>query len=690
MNLNRAIQLALADYKAGNLVQAKHQSMKILKVDPDNVDILNLMGVMHFELKNYDSAVKYFEKVIHLKPHFPDALFNLGNAYREKGELDKAAFYYEKTLRLQPNYAGAYNNLGIIYQNKSEFDKAIYYYQKAIGIDYCFADAYYNLGNAYREKKHLDEAIIYYQKALQLRPKMHGAYNNLGSVFLEKQQWDKAIACYEQALKLDPENVMVFVNLGGIFQTLGKYDEAILYYKKALDINPDSAIPYNNLGSVFKEKGLPDKAEYYFSKAVKLDPYNLVFSENLLFQMLYNARCGVHDIFMEHLRFAEHYEKPLFSSIVTHINDRIPSRKLKIGYLSPDFRRHSVAYFIEPVLLAHSHEEFEICCYSDVLVPDDVTRRIQGFVDQWKNIAGISNADIVDLIRKDEIDILIDLAGHTVSNRMLVFARKPAPIQVTWIGYPATTGFSTMDYKIVDGYTDPPGKTEQFYTEKLIRLPESFLCYQPDRESPGINDLPALTAGYITFGSFNNFAKVSQECLKLWVKILKAIPGSRLVIKGKALADKSTSRYAMNMFTGEGIPEARIELLGWKTGVREHLEAYNRIDIGLDTFPYNGTTTTCEAMWMGVPVITLAGTAYASRAGVSLLSNIGYSELIAYSADEYVALAAGLANDLNRLQRIRRNLRKEMAQSLLCNAGRFIVNLEHCYREIWKSWCNSA
>ena len=301
----------------------------------------------------------------------------------------------------------------------------------------------------------------------------------------------------------------------------------------------------------------------------------------------------------------------------------------------------------------------------------------------------MSDEKVAELIQKDNIDILIDLAGHTAKNRILLFARKPAPIQVSWIGYLATTGLSTIDYKIVDNYTDPIGKTEQFYTETLIRLPESSLCYLPDRDSPEVGPLPALSTGHITFGSFNNFAKVTPEVFTLWARVLNKLPDSRLILKGKSFSDETTCQHAINMFTERGIAAERITLQSWDPSPK-HLESYNLVDIGLDTFPFNGATTTCEALWMGVPVITLAGTAYHSRAGISLLSNVGLLELIAKTHDEYIGIAINLSSDIEKLQLLRKSLRDRMSHSPLTDAKRFTANLEMCYRKMWENWCNSV
>jgi protein O-GlcNAc transferase len=512
-----------------------------------------------------------------------------------------------------------------------------------------------SLGNILRANGQVEESKHYYLKVTELDPDFAGAYYNLGQAFTDSGQLDEAIHCYQKAVELNPKLYGAYYNLGFSFQLKGKLQEAELSYRHAIQINPSFSLPY----------------------------------QNLLFVMNYNPKYDNQTIFSEHLRFADRFEKPLLSSIANHHNDRTLMRRLRIGYVSPDFKRHSVAYFIEPVLSAHNREQFEVFCYSLIPTEDEVTKRLQGYADHWRNISGMSDGHAAELIRNDTIDILVDLAGYTTNNRILLFARKPAPVQISWIGYLATTGLSSMDYKLVDSYTDPPGITEQFYTEKLIRLPDSMWCYLPDKDSPQVGKLPALTAGHITFGSFNNFAKISQEVISVWSKILKAIPNSRLIMKTFSLHYRTTREYTMDMFSHKGIDAGRIVLLSWEPSPK-HLESYNLVDIGLDTFTYNGGTTTCEALWMGVPVITLAGNSHASRVGISLLSNIGLAELVAETPDEYLSIAVNLANDMDRLQSLRKNLRDRMAHSNLTDSKHFTLNLEKCYRTIWENWCKSA
>ena len=655
MKIDKSLQSAHQYYQAGDLNQASNICKKILKVKPNNIDALHFLEMICCQLGNFDDAIRYIRKELELIPSNADVNYKLGTVLQAKGLFSEAIDYFRKAITLKPHFPEACYHLGVVLQKKGQ----------------------------------LDEAVINYQKALQINPDLAEVQNNLGNVLREKGQLDEAIGSYQKAIKLNPNFDLAYYNLGVVLREKGQLDEAIGSYQKAIKLNPNFYIAYNNLGGVLIERGQLNEAEIYFRRVLQITPDNCKFYSNLLFNMNYNSRYNPQDIFSEHLLFAKKFAERLSSTISPHTNEREPNRRLRIGYCSPDFRGHPVAYFIEPVLEAHNREHFEVFCYSLSPIQDEVTKRIQSYSDKWRSIVGMSDEDAATLICNDKIDILIDLAGHTGNNRILLFARKPAPIQVSWIGYLATTGLSTIDYKIADNYTDPPGKTEQFYTEKLIRLPESFLCYLPDKDSPEVGPLPALSTGHITFGSFNNFAKVTPEVFTLWARVLNELPDSRLILKAKSFADETTCQYAINMFTERGISAERIILQSWNPSPR-HLESYNQVDIGLDTFPFNGATTTCEAMWMGVPVITLAGTAYHSRSGVSLLSNVGLPELIAETHDEYTGIAINLASDIEKLELLRKSLRDRMSHSPLTDAKRFTANLETCYRKMWEDWCNSA
>jgi protein O-GlcNAc transferase len=657
MIINEVSRLAVQSYQSGDLHQAEHFCKLVLKKQPNNAEVLSFLGIIYVQLKNYDLAIQYIKKSLHFNPGNADAYLALGIVMQQKGLADEAITYYQKTISLNPSNSEAYNSLGNVFKEKGFIDDAMNTYRKAIQIRPDFDEAYANLGNVLNFKAQYDEAIACFQKTIQLNPHHVQAYYGLITALVNKWQLDEAIEICNRILQFDTSDIFAYYTLGNILMTRGKLDEAEIYFKQAIQIKPDALKPY----------------------------------QALLMLMSYSPKYDAQTILFEHVRFAKQFEEPLHSKIYLHTNDRRVTRRLRIGYVSPDFKIHPVPYFIEPVLISHNKDLFEIFCYSDVLAPDEVTNRIKGYALQWRNIAGLSNEKVAELIRKEKVDILVDLAGHTGGvDRILLFAHKPAPVQVSWIGYPSTTGFSAIDYRIVDGYTDPSGMTEQFYTEKLIYLPEIFLCYLPDKDSPDVNTLPALTSVNITFGSFNNFVKVIPEIMMIWANILRAVPNSRLIMKHFSFLDKTTCSYVKNLFITEGIEAERIQLLSLQPSTREHLNLYNKVDIGLDTFPYHGTTTTCDALWMGVPVVSLAGDTPASRVGISLLSNVGLQELIAGTEDEYIQIAVKLANDIHRLQNLRSGLRGRMAHSPLTDAKTFTVNLEKCYRMMWENWCKSV
>jgi predicted O-linked N-acetylglucosamine transferase (SPINDLY family) len=512
----------------------------------------------------------------------------------------------------------------------------------------------------------------------------------LGEICYRLGDYPSAAAHITKSLEIDPANADAYNNLGVVLKDMGHLEEAIHCYQQLLRLQPEYPDAYANLGTIYRAKGEIAEAEMACRRALQKDPNDFITYSNLLLTLNYNAHHNAQFIYSEHLKYARRFAEPLSSATGPYRNECVPDRRIRIGYVSPDFRRHSVNYFIEPVLASHHHDRFEVFCYSDVPRADDVTARLQRYADQWREIAGMPDEQVAEMIRKDGIDILIDLAGHTGDNRMLLFARKPAPVQTSWLGYPNTTGLKAVDYRIVDGYTDPPGLTDPFYTEELIRLPHSFLSYLPDNNSPAIGNLPVADAGHITFGSFNFFAKVSPEMVGCWADLLKAVPTSHILLKTKSLSDKPTREYAMEMFTQKGIERERIELLSYEPSYKGHLDIYNRIDIALDTYPYNGTTTTCEALWMGVPVVTLAGNRHASRVGMSLLTNIGLPELVARTEDEYRGTAVQLAADREKLRFLRERLRDMMRHSPVCDAKGFTADLELLYRRMWEKWCASA
>jgi predicted O-linked N-acetylglucosamine transferase (SPINDLY family) len=660
MNIQKILQQALNYYRADNLDKTEETLRDALKFFPDSPEIHFYLGMTLQYKKQYDESISHYKKALQFNPGLAEAYHYSGVIFQEKGQLEEAITNYQKALKLKPGLDDLYYNLGTAFQKEKRFSEAINCYQKAVQRKPAFAEAYFNMANAFSEIAMRDKSLENHQKAIEN---------------------------YDKALSINPKYEDAYLNRGFILQFFNKLEEAFDSYKKILEINPTSAMALNNIGEISRIRGKLNEAEAYFRRAIEIDPDFTSACSNLLITLSYNPCYSGEMLLTEHRIFAEKYFELRAAKSISFSNEQTSERRLRIGYVSPDFRRHSVAYFTEPVILKHNREQFEVFCYSNVKFPDETTFRIRQYTDVWRDISEKSDEDVIKLIRDDCIDILIDLAGHTNNNRILLFAHKCAPVQINWIGYPATTGFQNMDYKIVDHYTDPPGLTEPFYSEKLIRLPDCFLCYLPEKDSPAVGDLPARVSGYITFGSFNNFAKVSPLVIECWTNILKMIPGARLILKAQSFSDMSVRNYVKEIFTHNGISDERIEMLRWKVSKKEHLNLYNRIDVALDTFHYNGTTTTCEALWMGVPVITIAGDTHASRVGVSLLSNVGLPELVVKTPQEYVEITVNLANDIRRLEFLRRNLRDMMLHSPLTDSEHFVVNLEKSYRDIWDNWC---
>jgi protein O-GlcNAc transferase len=423
-----------------------------------------------------------------------------------------------------------------------------------------------------------------------------------------------------------------------------------------------------------------------YRKAVSIRPDHARTLSNLLFCLNYDDKLTNAELLAAHREWDERYghEVPRPTS---YANERAPGRRLKIGYVSPDFRAHSVAYFLEPLLKAHDHQAVEVFCYAEVARADRVTEYLRGFADHWLITVGLSDDELTERIRGDGIDILVDVAGHTADNRLRVFARKPAPVQATWLGYPNTTGLSAIDYRIVDAVTDPPGQADAWASEKLLRLDGGFICYGGLEGAAPPAPPPCLTTGHVTFGSFNNPGKISNATMDAWASLLERLPDARLLLKGKSFTDPTACALYRARLAERGVAAERVELMATVPSAAAHLAVYDRVDVALDPFPHNGTTTTCEALWMGVPVVTLRGDRHAGRVGASLLGQIGLTDLLANSVEEYIEIAAALANDRSRLADLRRSLRPRMEASPLCDSRAFARKMEAAFRSMWHRWC---
>lgn len=514
------------------------------------------------------------------------------------------------------------------------------------------------------------------------------AHYHLAYALLLQARHAEAADAFRRVVQLNPNHAPAHFHLGKALHLQDIYDEALAHYQQALTLAPGIAEAHAMIGCILQRRGQIPAALACYRRELSLRPRDYRLHSDLISTLNYSTDYDAAAIYAEHRHWNQTHAP--VQSAPKHSNLRDPARTLRIGYVSPDLRRHSVAFFIEPLLANHDPAQVETYCYAEVSAPDDVTARLRSLSKHWVSTCGMSEAALAERIRADRIDILVDLAGHNPGHRLLAFAAKPAPLQVTYLGYPNTTGMTTMDYRLTDAVADPPGATEIFHSEKLLRLPQGFLCYRALHDAPAVTALPALTHGGVSFGSFNNFMKVTPQVITLWAAILRAVPSARLIMKNPSFGDIGTRQLCLSSFNAHGIDAARLELLGPVASQAGHMEIYGRVDIALDTFPYNGTTTTCEALWMGIPVITLAGSTHAGRVGASLLAQIGLADLVAQSTDDYIHRAVTLASDIGALARLRGSLRERVAASPLCDEQAFTSAVEAAYRMMWKNWCEGT
>jgi predicted O-linked N-acetylglucosamine transferase (SPINDLY family) len=528
-----------------------------------------------------------------------------------------------------------------------------------------------------------EAALALVGRAVALRPDGAVYRNNLGQVLERLGRHDEAARAYEAAIELDADYAEAFNNLGHVLERRDRLAEAEACYQKAIRLDPAYAEPHTNLGNVLKDRGELDEAIASFRRAIALRPDLSFLHSNLLLTLHYHAGFTPADIAREHRAWAERHVAPLAPLRRPHQNDPEPNRRLRLGYVSPDFREHAIARFLLSVLPEHDRRQVEVFAYSDVARPDAVTDLIRAHVDQWRDVAALGDGELAEAVRGDAIDILVDLAAHSGGNRLLAFARKPAPVQVTYLAYCSTTGVDAIDYRLTDRFLDPPGEGLSHYRERSIRLPGCYWCYCAPALTSERLPRSDRVSGPPTFGCLNNFAKVTGAALALWMQLLRRVPESRLLLYARAARYGDRVREALRQ---AGVPAARVAFVG-RQPFEDYLETYRGIDVALDPFPFAGGTTTCDALWMGVPVVSLAGRTAVSRAGSSLLSNVGLGHLVARSEEQYVDLAAGLMRDGGTLAALRRDLRARLQSSPVMNATAFTRGLEAAFRDMWHAWC---
>lgn len=695
---------------------------RAMELNANCPETVNNLGNALQTLQRPAEALQHYIRALELKPNYPDAASNLGSAMQALGKFEDAELWYREALRLEPGFFHARGNLANLYAAKRQYEQAVELFYELVTENPSSYQTWNNLGNALQELGRYDEALAAFRKSLDIRPDYLYVYNNIGNTLRKQGRGEEALQQYAYALEKDPKFVEALNNTAVTLLDLGRGMEAVPYFEKAIALRPNYADPlinlanfwrdhggleraitslkralelepqnpfvWNNLGCALGDQGVVIDAIACYRKTLQFMPENAAAHSNLLLNLHYLPGYAPDYVFAQHREFARIHEEPLKRLRQRHDNTRDPDRRLRIGYSSSDFRRHSVAFFLEPILERHSRAEFELFCYSDVMRPDSLTEKFfQLSGGNWRDIRGYNHESFANQVRADKIDILIDTGGHTANSRLLSFALKPAPVQVTWLGYPDTTGMDAMDYRITEGISDPPGVADSFHTERLVRLADTFLCFRPSSGSPQVATPPASLGQPFTFGSFNNMAKISAETIRLWSEILRCAPGTRLSIKNKALSEAPTRDRLLGQFAEHGIGPERIVMSGLIVSLEGHLAAYNGIDLALDTFPYHGTTTTCEALWMGVPVLTLLGATHMSRVGAMLLKMVNQEQFIVNSATEYVQMAATFAANWREMALPRTALRQRLQRSPLMDEEGFTRRLEQAFRQMWREWC---
>jgi len=709
--------LAVQHFNTGRLAEADVICRQIVAAQPNNADALNLLGLIAGQLGRGQESVDFLRRAMAANPREPAYAQNLGLYFLAQRQFDEAIAMGRRAVAINPNSAATHGTLGYILQQAKRTDEAVASLRQALKLRPEYPEALNNLGSALMDKGLLDEAREALRKALKINPDSIEARNNLGNLLQLLGRYDEAISTYRKALAIRPNFAEAHCALGLALEKVGQIDEALAEFRRAIAAKPDMAQPYysmavihegrrelpqaldalrraaqlkpdfaeahSHLGNALMSSGELDEALACFRRSVEImqDPF---IAGNVPYLIHFMPGCDGPKIAEENRKWNDIYVRPLASMrFRTYSNDCSPDRPLRIGYVSPDIRNHPVGRFFLPLLAHHDRSVIEPYIYHDTIHFDAVTERARAAAAAWRDSTPLSDMKLAEQVREDRIDIFVDLTMRMASNRMLCFALKPAPVQVTYLAYCSTTGLEEMDYRLSDPYLDPPNRDERWYSEKTVRLPRTYWCYAPAEEAPLPGPLPALENHFITFGSFNAYSKVTPPTWQVWCEILRQVPRSKLLVHAPPGRHRGK---AYDILRSYGLDPKRLTFLP-STGTIEYFQQYQQIDLALDPFPYTGGTTTCDALWMGVPVVSLAGDLAVTRGGLSILSNLGLQELVADSPAKYVQIAVSLANNTHILSELRATLRQRMASSPLMNPTQFARDVEAAYRLMWREWC---
>jgi protein O-GlcNAc transferase len=699
------IEEALAHHRAGRLPEAEALYRRILDFEPANIDAAHFLGVLAYQRGDLAQAAERISAALARNPANAPARNNLGNVLDAQGRHDDALRCYLEAVALEPDYVDARSNLaaalarrartgaqaalaqvdaGNAHKDAGRLDQALACYDKSVALAPDLTAGYLNTASTLAQLGRPRDALPWFRKALALEPELPEALYGLGMAASRAGDAAGAKAALSRYLRLEPNDEPAMLALAEAHASSFELDPARACFERALEANPGRAGAHIGLGNVLRNQGRLADAIGEYRLALERDPGAVVAHQNLLFCMMCTSAYSARDVYEEHLEFARRFERPLAGASASHSNAPDARRRLRVGYVSPDLRRNIVGYYVEPILRHHDHDGFEIFCYHTG-ARDAFSEELAGLVGGWRDVGPLSDDAIAARVREDRIDILVDLCGHGAGNRVLVFARRPAPVQASYLDYSTTTGLESIEWRLTTEYCDPPG-ADAYYSEKLVRLPGTYWTYNPPLRPP-ISPPPSRANGHVTFGSFNLYYRITPEVIALWARVLLAVPGSRLVIVG--VAEGSTQAALLAALAAAGVDPGRVSAHS-VVPFGKYNELLASVDIALTPFPYNGATTMMDCLWNGVPAVALkGGETFYSRIGCSILEEAGLGRLIAEDGDDYVRIAADLAADAGARERLRASLRETMERSRLRDFAGFTRGLEAAYREMWAAWCAS-
>jgi predicted O-linked N-acetylglucosamine transferase (SPINDLY family) len=674
--------LGITLQELGRLEEAEASYRQAIALEPNYAEAHSNLGATLQVVGRLEEAEASYTQAISLKPDFADAHYNLGNILQGMGKLEEAEASCRQAIALKYDYAEAHNNLGITLQELGRLVEAEASCRQAIALKPNYAEAHSNLGVTLQELGRLEEAEASCRQAIALKSDFAEAHYNLGVTLKELGRLDEAEASYRQTISLKPDFVEGHNNLGNILQGLGRLEEAQASFTQAISLKPDYAEAHSNLGVTLKDLGRLEEAEASYTQAIVLKPDYAEAHSNRLFLI-----ASMHFQPALYQKYSRDFSNMVRKRVDKQFVDW-PSAKeferLRIGFVSGDFKSHPVGHFLEGLLIQLQSSSCDLFAYPTVDFEDQITGRLKHLFHAWHPLVDLSDEQAAQRIHNDNIHILIDLSGHTAHNRLPVFAWKPAPVQVTWLGYFASTGLSEMDYLLGDPFVTPKAEADHFI-EEIWRLPESYLCFTPPKIDVAVGPLPAFSNGFITFGCFNKLSRMTDEVVATRAKILRAVPASKLFLKDKQLEYKSICDRVIARFRAYGISADRLILEGRESRER-YLACYNRVDVALSPFPYGGGTTSVEGLWMGVPVITKMGNYFLSHLGESIAHNSGLSDWVATDKSDYIAKAINFSSDLEALDTLRKGLRERLLQTPLCDARSFASDVETAYQDMWRKY----